>query len=69
MLSHVFLGTNQFERVLSFYRPVMKLLRLHERFFDPTCPWAGWEIAPNVRSLFLLGRPYNGDQARVSGVG
>ena len=63
MLSHVFLGTNQFERALSFYRPVMALLGLHERFCDPTRPWAGWEVAPGVRPLFVIGRPYNGEAA------
>lgn len=63
MLSHVFVGTNQFERALSFYRPVMALLGLHERFCDPTRPWAGWEVAAGVRPLFVIGRPYNGEAA------
>lgn len=63
MLSHVFLGTNQFESALAFYRPVMELLGLHERFCDPNRPWVGWEIAPGVRPLFVLGRPYDGGAA------
>lgn len=63
MLSHVFLGTNHFERALAFYRPVMALIGLHERFCDPAHPWAGWETAPGVRPLFLVGRPFDGEPA------
>lgn len=63
MFSHVFLGTNHFERALDFYRPVMSLLGWHERFCDPSRPWAGWETAPGARPLFLLGRPYDGEPA------
>jgi len=64
VLSHVFLGTNHFERALAFYRPLMDALGLHERFCDPLRPWAGWEPAPGVRPLFVIGRPY--DQAAAS---
>lgn len=63
MLSHVFLGTNHFDRAMAFYRPVMALLGLHERFCDPGRPWAGWETAPGARPLFVLGRPYDGGPA------
>jgi len=63
MLSHVFLGTNQFENALAFYRPLMALLGLCERFCDRSRPWVGWETAPGVRPLFVLGRPYDGGPA------
>jgi lactoylglutathione lyase len=63
MLSHVFLGTNHFDRALAFYRPLMGVLRLHERFCDPQRPWAAWEVAPGVRPLLLLGRPFDGGPA------
>ena len=48
MFSHVFLGTNQFERALSFYRPLMELLGLK---------------AQGGRPLFVLGHPDNGEPA------
>jgi lactoylglutathione lyase len=64
MFSHIVLGTNRFAEALDFYRPLMDLLGLHERFCDPRIPWAGWETAPGVRPLFIVGRPY--DQAAAS---
>lgn len=65
MLSHVYLGTNDFEKALAFYRPLMHLLNLHERFCDFQRPWAAWETAPGVRPLFVIGRPYDQQSATV----
>lgn len=65
MFSHVFLGTNQFDRALAFYRPLMALLGLRERFCDPQRPWAAWEPAAGGRPLFIIGRPYDGAPASV----
>ena len=60
MFSHIFVGTNDFERALAFYRPLMDVLGIQARFCDPARPWAGWQSAPDPRPLFLLGRPWDG---------
>ncbi|KQV50549.1 glyoxalase [Pelomonas sp. Root1217] len=62
MFSHVFLGTRDFERALAFYRPLMALLGVAERFCEPEKPWAGWQSSPGPRPLFLLGKPFNGEE-------
>lgn len=38
MLSHVHLGTRDFDRALAFYRPLMALLGVTERFCDAARP-------------------------------
>ncbi|MDG0856703.1 VOC family protein [Roseateles puraquae] len=60
MLSHVHLGTRDFDRALAFYRPLMALLGVTERFCDPARPWAGWQSSPGPRPLLLLGVPFEG---------
>lgn len=35
MLSHVFVGISDFERALAFYRPVLSVLGVKERFCEP----------------------------------
>ncbi|KQV88215.1 MULTISPECIES: VOC family protein [unclassified Roseateles] len=62
MFSHVFLGTRDFERALAFYRPLMALLGVAERFCEPEKPWAGWQSSPGPRPLFLLGKPFDGEE-------
>ena len=62
MFSHVFLGTRDFERALAFYRPLMALLGVAERFCEPDKPWAGWQSSPGPRPLFLLGKPFDGEE-------
>ncbi|WP_457356342.1 VOC family protein [Roseateles sp. P5_D6] len=62
MFSHVFLGTRDFERALAFYRPLMALLGVAERFCEPEKPWAGWQSSPGPRPLFLLGKPSDGEE-------
>ena len=59
MLSHVMLGTSHFDNALYFYRPLMQLLGLQERFCDPRRLWAAWETAPGIRPLFIIGQPYD----------
>jgi len=63
MLSHVHIGTNDFPRAFAFYSDVMKELGLVLKFSEPDKPWAGWMQAGVARSLFLIGRPYNGEAA------
>lgn len=57
MYSHVFLGVSNFDRALSFYRALMPVLGIEERFCEPGRPWAGWQSHPGPRPLFLIGRP------------
>jgi len=60
MFSHVFVGSNDFDRALSFYRPLMEALGVQPRFCEADRPWAGWQSQPDPRPLFLIGKPHNG---------
>jgi len=60
MFSHVFVGSNDFDRALSFYRPLMETLGIQPRFCEADRPWAGWQSQPDPRPLFLIGRPHDG---------
>jgi catechol 2,3-dioxygenase-like lactoylglutathione lyase family enzyme len=62
MFSHVFVGVSNFERALGFYRVLMPVLGIEERFCEPSRPWAGWQSNPGPRPLFLIGRPYDGQE-------
>ena len=59
MLSHVFLGVGDFDRALAFYRALMPVLGVQERFCEPERPWAGWQSQPDPRPLFLIGMPFD----------
>jgi len=59
MFSHIFVGTNNFERALAFYQPLMDALGVQARFVEADRPWAGWQSQPDPRPLFLLGKPFN----------
>lgn len=67
MFSHVCIGTRDFDRALGFYRPLLALLGVTERFCDPTRPWAGWQSTPGPRPLLLLGAPLAGEHAPGNG--
>lgn len=60
MLSHVFIGVNDFDRAMAFYSPLMERLGLVLRFAEPSRPWAGWQTPGVARPLFLIGRPFDG---------
>lgn len=60
MLSHVFIGVNDFERALQFYGPLMEALGVAPRFCDRSRPWAGWQAPGQARPLFLIGAPHDG---------
>jgi lactoylglutathione lyase len=60
MFSHVFVGTNHFERALAFYRPLMDALGIRARFCEADRLWAGWQTGPDPRPLLLIGKPYDG---------
>lgn len=61
MFSHIFVGVKNFERALAFYRVLMPVLGISERFCEPERPWAGWQSQPGPRPLFLIGRPFDGE--------
>lgn len=68
MYSHIFLGVQDFERALRFYRALMPVLGIQERFCDRKRPWAGWQSHPDPRPLFLIGRPFDA-QTHAAGNG
>ena len=68
MFSHIFLGVSNFDRALAFYRALMPVLGIEERFCEPERPWAGWQSHPAPRPLFLIGTPYD-TQAHATGNG
>ncbi|MFV3130268.1 VOC family protein [Niveispirillum sp. KHB5.9] len=68
MLSHVHIGTNDFDRSLAFYNAVMPLLGWRRRFIDRTRPWAGWQPGDQERPLLLVGSPFD-DQPASPGNG
>jgi catechol 2,3-dioxygenase-like lactoylglutathione lyase family enzyme len=64
MLSHCFVGVNDFETALAFYAAVLEKLGHKLRFCDRSRPWAGWQAAGSERPLFLIGAPEDGQPAR-----
>lgn len=68
MFSHIFLGVSDFDRALAFYRRLMPILGIQERFCDPSRPWAGWQSHPEPRPLFLIGKPFD-QQPHAAGNG
>lgn len=60
MFSHYVAGVTDFERALAFYRTILPLLGLTERFCDSARPWAGWQSSFASRPLFLIARPFDG---------
>ncbi|MQA19548.1 VOC family protein [Rugamonas rivuli] len=63
MLSHIYVGTNDFEPAFAFYNAVMTELGTRLRFNDASKPWAGWQPAEGARPLFIIGKPYDGQPA------
>lgn len=62
MFSHVFVGFSDFERAFAFYQPLMVILGNASRFCDALKPWAGWNANGENRPLFVICKPYNGQQ-------
>ncbi|MYN44853.1 VOC family protein [Pseudoduganella sp. FT93W] len=65
MLSHIYIGINDFERSFDFYAAVMAALATRLRFTDAGKPWAAWQPAEGGRPLFIIGRPYDGQPAQA----
>lgn len=63
MISHIFVGVNDFDRAFNFYSTVMNELGHKLKFCEPGKPWAGWMGEGMPRPLFLIGRPYDGKPA------
>ena len=59
MLSHVYIGVQNFEPAFSFYSAVLADLGWRLRFVEADRPWAGWQFGDRDRPLILVGRPYN----------
>jgi catechol 2,3-dioxygenase-like lactoylglutathione lyase family enzyme len=59
MLSHVYVGVDDFERAVAFYSAVLPGLGWSPKFVDDSRPWAGWRPNDGERPLFLVGRPYD----------
>ena len=59
MFSHIFIGVTDFERALAFYRVLMPVLEIKERFCDAERPWAGWQSEPGPRPLFVIAEPFD----------
>lgn len=67
MLSHVFLGTTDFDRALAFYQPLMQVLGYPQRFIEHERPWAAWMPADAPRPLFIVGSPFAGEATPGNG--
>ena len=65
MISHIYIGVNDFTAAFDFYSAVMHDLGLDLTFTDPEKPWAAWVSPASPRPLFLIGKPYNGEDAHA----
>jgi catechol 2,3-dioxygenase-like lactoylglutathione lyase family enzyme len=63
VFSHVFVGVRDFPRAFEFYAGVLSALGFELKFRDDARPWAGWKAKEQARPLFLIGAPYDGDDA------
>lgn len=59
MFSHIFVGVKEFERALTFYSELMRVLGNEPRFCEPDKPWAGWHSAGGTRPYLVIGLPYD----------
>lgn len=63
MLSHVYLGTNDFVPAFRFYAALFEELGQTLRIHDPGKPWAIWQPQAGGRPLFIVGAPFDGARA------
>ncbi|HTS22489.1 MAG TPA: VOC family protein [Casimicrobiaceae bacterium] len=68
MFSDIFVGVRDFDRALAFYRALLSVIGIEERFCERDRPWAGWQSSPGPRPLFLIGSPFDG-QPHAAGNG
>ena len=62
MFSHVFTGVSDFDRAYAFYAAIMQSLGVELRFSDPNKAWAAWHCPGEMRPLFVIGKPQNGQR-------
>ncbi|CAG9200461.1 Lactoylglutathione lyase [Paraburkholderia tropica] len=63
MLSHLYIGVNDFDRAFDFYAPIMQALGQTLKFCEREHPWAGWMTPGVARPLFIVGAPFDGAPA------
>ena len=63
MISHVYIGADDFDAALRFYSAVLPALGWRSRFIDRQRPWAGWMPTDAERPLLLVGAPFDGEPA------
>jgi len=63
MISHIFLGTNDPARATAFYAPIMEALGWRRRHSETLAHLVIWNPAETTRPLFVLGRPFDGQDA------
>lgn len=49
-----------FPRALAFYRALMPVQGVQERFCEHERLWAGWQLSPDPRPLLLIDTPFDG---------
>ncbi len=65
MISHIFVGVNDFAAAFRFYGALLGSLGHILRFREDARPWAGWQMPGQARPLFLIGAPQDGEKASV----
>ena len=60
MISHIFIGIDDFNKSYTFYFQLMQTLGIEQRFYDDTKPWAGWHNSDGNRPLLVIGKPFDG---------
>ncbi|MFC0266422.1 VOC family protein [Kushneria aurantia] len=62
MLSHIMVGSNDLDRAQEFYDPVLAELGLYRDRSPCDHPWLSYS-APQVKLLFIVCAPFDGDSA------
>jgi len=62
MYSHVTVGTNDFQRSVSFYDAVLSTLSMKQLYFPPDLGWVGYGTIMEAPQ-FAVGRPFDGKPA------
>lgn len=63
MISHIFIGVNDFDHAFGFYSALMRELGHQLKFCERDKPWAGWMAPNSPRPLLLIGKPYDENAA------
>ncbi|RQH01617.1 VOC family protein [Paraburkholderia dinghuensis] len=68
MISHVFIGIDDFDRAFEFYSAIMQALGHTPKFCERDTPWsgawAGWTAPGMPRPIIIVGTPYDGNCAQ-----